>query len=433
MKSLIKTLGLFMMVAQTHAQKLQINNLQDLLTFAQKESYINAYNRKQVELAKLTTKTAFGNVLNPRIPTAASFIDNSKQPVSFIPAEIFGGPTGTFREVTMGQRYISNLSFSPQFDIINLGNLARIQSARINEKLVEINGEIAKKALSEQLNGVYHTILGYKTQKEMLIKNQQIADSILQIVQQKYKQGLVRPQEINDAKFNKITIEDKIEQLDFQLKQQYNLLKILCDANEEIELLFKDNVTISENVSVEADELEAKQLSYQRLFLDAEKKAALWQQLPTLSFVSNLSWQNNSNNRFFDPNSNLISSNYWGLRLNWDLPTNVNKLSAYKTAQINSRLAEINQKHTQLQNNSEIEQLKIDYQKTIRQYQNQEKLLALKQENFEKSKNQYHANLLGLDKLLLAHNDLILQESTVLNAKNAVLFTKSKIEINNSY
>lgn len=417
---------------QSYSQSVIINNSEELLDFAKTHNYTKNVNAKQIELAKLTTKTALGNVLNPRIPTTASIIDNSKQPVSFIPAEIFGGPSGTFREVTMGQRYISNLSFSPQFDIINLGNYARIQSARVNEKLVEINGKLAEEALSEQLNGVYYNILGYKTQKEMLLKNQQIADSILQIVQQKYAQGLIRPQEVNDAKFNKITIEDKIEQLDFQLKQQYMILKMLCDVDEEIELLFKDNETIPENVLVEGNNLEVKQLTYQRLFLEAEKKAAMWQQLPTLSFVSNLTWQNNSNNRFFDPNSNLINSNYWGLRLNWDLPTNVNKLSAYKTAQINSQLAEINQKHSQLQNNSENQQLKIEYQKTIRQYQNQQKLLTLKQENFEKSRNQYDANLLSLDKLLLAHNDLILQESILLNAKNAVLFTKSKIEINNS-
>ncbi len=418
---------------QSYSQSVIINNFEELLDFAKKHNYTKNVNAKQIELAKLTTRTAIGNVLNPRIPTTASIIDNSKQPVSFIPAEIFGGPAGTYREVTMGQRYISNLSFSPQFDIINLGNYARIQSARVNEKLVEINGILAEEAQSEQLNGVYYNILGYKTQKEMLLKNQRIADSILQIVQQKYAQGLIRPQEINDAKFNKITIEDKIEQLNFLLKQQYTILKMLCDVEEEVELFFKDNETILENVTVERNDLKVKQLTYQGLFLEAEKKAAMWQQLPTLSFVSNISWQNNSNNRFFDPNSNLINSNYWGLRLNWDLPTNVNKLSAYKTAQINSQLAEINQKHSQLQNNSENQQLKIEYQQTIHQYQNQQKLLTLKQENFEKSRNQYDANLLSLDKLLLAHNDLILQESMLLNAKNAVLFTKSKIEINNSY
>jgi len=425
-------LGLFIVLFDANAQKKQIDNLPALLQYAHQESYIKNYNYKQAELAKLTTKTAFGNVINPRIPTTASIIDNSKQPVSFIPAEIFGGPSGTFKEVTMGQQYISNLSFSPQFDIVNLGNYARIQSALVNEKLVEINGKLAEMALYEQLNGVYHNILGYNTQKEMLLKNQQIADSILQIVQQKNILGIIRLQEVNDALFNKITIEDKIEQLDFQLKQQYTILKMLCETEEDIELLFKDNMAIPENVLVEGNDLELKQLTYQRLFLEAEKKAALWQQLPTLSFVSNLSWQNNSNNRFFDPNSNLINSNYWGLRLNWDLPTNVNKLSAYKTAQINSQLAEINQKHNQLQNDSENEQLFTEYQKTIRQFKNQQKLLALKQENFEKSRNQYNANILSLDKLLLAHNDLILQESTLLNAKNAVLFTKSKIEINNS-
>ncbi|GAB3522573.1 hypothetical protein GCM10027442_47810 [Emticicia fontis] len=416
------------------AQQATIKNLQELLNYAKQKSYVKDNNRIQTELARLTTKTAFGNVINPRIPTTASIIDNSKQPVSFIPAEIFGGPEGTFKEVTMGQRYISSLSLAPQFDILNPGNYARIQSARINEKVVEVNGRLAEKNLFDQLNACYHNLMGYHAQKQMFVENQQIADTILQIVQNKYNQGLLRQQEVNEAKINKINIEDKIEQIDYMIQQQYDLLKTLCDTDENIHLLFTENQEETDFTFLAADgKLTEQQLNYQQLFLEAELKAARWQQLPTLSFVSGFTWQNNSNNHFFDSSSKLINSNYWGLRINWDLPTNVNKLSAYKTARINSQLAEINRKHSILQSNSVNTQLELEHQKAVSQYRNQQRVLTLKSENFEKGRNQYQENILSLDKLLMAHNDLIVQEINLLNARNAIHFTRNKIEINNMF
>ncbi len=415
---------------------IRIEKLEELLDYAQKHSSVQSINEKQRELAQLTLKTAVGNVLNPRIPTVVSMIDNSKQPVSFIPAEIFGGPAGTYRDITMGQQYVSTLNLSPQFEILNFGNYARIQSAKINGEVVENNAQMAEKNLLEQVNAVYHTIVSYNAQIQMLSKNRDIADSILVIVTHRYRQGLVRIQELNETKINKITIEDKIQQMEASVRQQYTVLQVLCDTNEPIEITARLNNSSNEipalPVTANSD-LVIRTASLQRQFMQAELKSVKWQQLPTLSFVSNFAWQYNSNSRFFDPNANLVKSNYWGLRLNWDLPTNVNKLSAYKTAQLNTHLADISQKHSHFLENSENEQLETEYRKTISHYRNQQKLVALKQENFEKSRHQYQENILSLDKLLMAHNELILQESSLLNAKSAVLFAKSKIDINNMY
>lgn len=414
---------------------IRIEKLEDLLDYAQKHSSVQSINAKQRELAQLTLKTAVGNVLNPRIPTSVSMIDNSKQPVSFIPSEIFGGPAGTYREITMGQQYVSTLNLSPQFEILNFGNYARIQSAKINGKVVENNAQMDEKTLFEQVNAVYHNVVSYNAQIEMLIKNREIADSILVIVTHRYDQGLVRIQDLNETKINKIAIEDKIQQMEASVRQQYTVLQVLCDTNEPIEIteqLNRSSFELTASVTANSD-LVVRTAALQHRFMQAELKSAKWQQLPTLSFVSNFAWQYNSNSRFFDPKANLVKSNYWGLRLNWDLPTNVNKLSAYKTAQINTHLADISQQHSHFQKNAENDQLETEYRKTISHYRNQQKLVALKQENFEKSRNQYRENILSLDKLLMAQNELILQESSLLNAKSAVLFAKSKIEINNRY
>lgn len=410
--------------------------LEELLQYAQKHSSVLVLNAKQRELAQLTTKTAVGNFINPRIPTVASLIDNSKQPVSFIPAEVFGGPTGTFREITMGQQYVANFSLSPQFEVLNLGNYARIQSAKINEKITETNAQIVEKNLLDQVGAGYYNILGYKAQIKMLEQNKGRADSIVGIITQRYQKGLVRVQDLNDVKVNSITIEDKIQQLKVATLLQYAVLQVLCDTNDSLEIaaVLEDNTAFSgeTNLTVRSDLLD-RNASLQEQFLRAELRSIKWQQLPTLSFVSNFAWQNNSNNRFFDPNTNLVTSSYWGLRIHWDLPTNVNKLSNYKSALLNAQLAEINRKHQQFQTLSGNRQLELEYQKILGQYRNAKSMFRLKEENFEKSLNQYNAGILAIDKLLLVHNELIMSESNLLSVLSAVFYAKARIDIANRF
>ncbi|MCA0234625.1 MAG: TolC family protein [Bacteroidetes bacterium] len=430
-------IGCYLITSNGYTQSSnQIGGLEALLNFAQQHSSVRLTNEKQQELARLTTKTALGNSFNPRIPTIASMINNTKQSVSFIPADLFGGPSGTYREVTMGQQYVSNMSFSPQFEILNLGNYARIQSAKMNEKIVATNAELAEKNLLEQVGAIYFNIVGFYAQIEILEKNKTIADSILKLVEERYQQGVARVQDRNEAKVNSIAIEDKIAQLKIAVRQQYVVLQVLCDTNEPIEITARLNHSANfspKEMLVASSDLLNRAVLFQREFLKYELKSAKWQQLPTLSLMTSFAWQNNSNIRFFDPKTNWVQSSYWGLRFSWDLPTNVTKLATYKTGQLNLQLAEINQQHQLLQTNSVNQQLEMDYQKALSQLQHATSIMLLKNENFEKSMNQFKADILALDKLLLVCNDLIMSESTRMSALNLVMFSQAKIEINNRY
>ncbi len=422
---------LLLVVFAEAQERRQFSSFSEVLTFADQHSYTTKVASLQQNLAVLTRKTALGNVVNPRIPTTISMLDNTRQSVSFIPAEVFGGSAGSFKEITMGQQYVSTFNFTPQFDIFNLGNYARIKSAKINEEITQNTIATNKKNLFDQLNATYHNIQTFKTQLVYLQLNKQKSDSILSIVQQKYAQGLVRQQDLNDAQVNSITIADKIEQANWNIEQQTLILKTLCDTDEE--LILNESLSplsVENSVAAAKNNLLEEGMRLQTKFLEAELLASKWQQLPVLSFVSSLNWQNNSNNSFFD--GKWISSNYIGLRMTWDLPTNVTKLSNFKTSEINTQLAKINATHTQLQNRLQNEQLDKEYLKVVAQYKNLAQIAKLKADNFQKSQNQYRDNILGLDKLLLAQNDLIISQLNLATSLATIAFTKAKIEINNT-
>lgn len=407
-------------------------SLQEVLVVAEKNSYTSKVSAEQTNLSKLTVMSAYGNALNPKLPATASITDNSSLPVNFIPAEAFGGAPGTFRQVTLGQRYISTFNLSPQFDILQFGNIAKIKSAKLNDQLTESNNKVSKKNLFDQVNACYHNILSFQAQIEVLKANKQKADSLFSIVKNKYDQGLVRKQDLNDAQINAITIADKQEQAALNLEQQYLTLKTLCDTESEMRVNQSLWTIANQGETLEASgDLSVRNSELQAQFARAEFDAAKWQNMPVLSFVSSFNWQNNSNKQFLDPARAYIYSSFWGLRLSWDIPTNVAKLTSQKSAQINYKIAKLNAEHLALQNKTQNEQMEKDYAKAVAQYNNNLLIFKLKEENYQKSRNQFEANILPLDKLLLAHNELLMSQINVATSLANISFSKSKIEINN--
>ena len=409
----------------------KFNTLQEVLVVAEKNNYSSLIATQQQHLANLTTTSSYGNAFNPRIPSSISITDNAKLPVTFIPAEAFGGPSGSFKQLTMGQRYVSVLNFSPQFDILNFGSLAKIKSAKLNEELTYHNNLLTKKNLFDQVNACYHNILSFQSQIEILQQNKLKADTLYHIVAYKYNQGLVRKQDLNEAEINQLNITDKIEQAKFSLEQQYLTLKLLCETDENILVIQQLSSQNFENQLQASGNLVEENLKLQYDFARAEYKAALWQNLPTLSFVTSFNWQNNSNTNVWDKQKPWINNNFWSLKLAWDFPTNVPKLTAVKSNLISYNIAAINAKHAALQTKIQNEQLEKDYSKSLSLYQNNLLIYQLKKDNYQKSKNQFDANILALDKLLIAYNDLLLSELNVATSLASIAFNKSKIEINN--
>ena len=252
---------------------------------------------------------AIGNTVNPRVPTTLSVTDNTKLPVSFLPAEIFGGPAGTFREITLGQEYITSFTIAPQLDIVNAGAIAKVKSAKISEEITVTNGLLTQKNLLESVAACYHNILSMKAQQRVLEKNFQIADSIAILVENRYQAGLARSQERNETAVNKLAIRDKIEQLDYLIENQHLMLQILCDIDAKTKLVITAELPATDTLNIQptaSSQLQVRYWQLQKAFAKAELKAAYWSHTPTLSFVSSISWQNNSNNndvsmiRFFD-------------------------------------------------------------------------------------------------------------------------------------
>ena len=415
-------------------EKKSFSNLEELLTLAKEKSFVFKNAQEQIHLANLTKKTAIGNVINPRIPASIQSINNLKQQVIFLPGEPFGQPAGTIKEVTTGQQYVSIFSIQPQFEIINFGAIGLIKSAKINEEIVENQNKIDEQKIYNQINTVYFNILTYQGQKEILKENITLAKKILSIVNNRYKAGITKKQDLNDAEVNLISIENNLLELENNLSQQYLALSTLFE--DEINSTLVENVWQYQNTT---EILETNnQLDFEHARLQwkngqQERRLANLQNLPIVSFISSFNWQNVSNQAFFDSTSNWINFNYIGFRLSWDFPTTVVKLSNIYNQKIKNEIFKNSFEHAKKENELKNKQLSLDYQKSVATVKNMRKIFDLKLNSFEKNQNQYNENILGLDKLLLSQKETLDSKLNLISSLAQVGFYKHKILINNKF
>lgn len=411
----------------------EIENLDALIHYAKEQNISIKNNLLQTDLAALTKKTALGNILNPRIPTTVQVLNNFDQQVSFLPGPIFGQPEGTYKAVTMGQQYVSTFSIQPQIDLINPGNIALLKSATINVELVNQQNKLNEQNIYNQINTLYFNLLYLQKQVEIFEVNKKIAEQILTINQNKYKEGIVRKQEVNEAESNLIAIEDKLNQALLNIKIQHESLRVFFNNDENFQLK-EDLKYVAQDLKLVESTSNLKtsisQLQYQNLAQDV--KVAQWSQLPVLSLISSFNWQNQSNTTYFDKNSNWVNYNYIGLKLSWDFPTTIQKLSSVYSKKIQLEQAKNNTEQAAKENETMNKQLVLEYEKAIQQVIHFEKIYQLKKDTFEKNKNQFDEEVLPLDKLLLSQNEFITSEINLASALANCGFSKYKILINNN-
>ena len=434
MKSTLKIFLLILFSFQAKAQEnISFNSIDEVFVYAEKNALVFKISNEQLALVKYQTLIAKINIFNPRGNSTASATDNLQLPSNYLPAEIFGGVPGTFKEARFGQQYISAINITPQIDLINIQSWQKIKASKINENLSETTQLLIKKNLFENIATTYYTVISIQNQIKILENNYTNNKKIEDVVTNKKNLGLARQQDVNQATVNLLQLEDKKSQLATALLQQKNALKVLCDMPPETNFEIKIAENKTENIATieVSNKLLSQQSKLQKELSQQELKGYKSSFYPTLTAVGNWTYQDNSNIGFFNANSNTFQSSYIGLRLNYAFPE-ASKYLQKRTLKTNLNVTEENAKHNQLQENNANEQLKLEYQKTMGSSIISEKILALKTDTYNKNLEIYQQDLVSIDNLLISFNDKLNAELNAIVNQVNTNYLKTKININNT-
>lgn len=432
-KLMILLIFLFLYLEKIEAQEQkEFASIYQILDFAKIKNHQFRNAESQTKLAELTAKTAIVNVFNPKIPTSVQVLNNINQQVSFLPGQVFGLPVGTFKEVIIGQNYVSTFSIQPQFDIFNLSNYAQLKTAKTNLLLVENQNKINEQNLYEKISMVYFNTISFHAQKRIIKENITIAKDVLRIIQNRFNEGIVRKQEVNEAEVNLISLQDKLEQLELNIDIQNQTLNVLLE-NQVLATLSEDlwNYEKTNGILSTQNKLLTDSAKFQSQIAQQEYQALKYQNLPVLSFISSFNWQNLSNDFSFAKNSSWIDFSYVGLKLAYDLPTTIQKYTNLKSKKLQIEVAKNDEEYSQIENENRNRLMVLEYEKALKQKENLSAIFNLKTDTYQKNFNQFKENILPLDKLLLSQNDMLMSKLNIVFALTNIGFYKTKIEINN--
>jgi OMF family outer membrane factor len=413
-------------------EMVRFTNPNEVLRYATQHNIALKSGDVQIALAKYQIYNAKINRFNPRATIGYGMTDNFQLPVNFLPAEVFGGTMGTFKEAKFGQQYLQNLTISPQIDLINYVSWAKLEAVKTNELLSEINRKLVKKTMSESVIAIYFNIISFQEQLKILNQTQQNADTILQIVIHKYQEGIIRSQDVNHANVNKLLIQERILHMQNGLEQQYNLLKSWCDVPVSTEILIVHQAlkTVGNQV-VLANLLKTQQTELLVKYTHNDLKMNQVSYYPTLSIIGSWALQENSNNRFFDGNTRWIPQSYVGLRINVVVP-DAYKFSQTQQVKTSLQLAEFNAQKQALQQGIEQKQLQLEYDKAMATEQIAQTIVAFKKDTYQKNFNLFKQNIYPTENLLLSFNEVLNATINQQVATIQIAFQQEKININNS-
>ncbi len=417
----------------TNAQHVY-ESIDSLLTYAEKNSSTLRNDYYQLSLAQRAKITAAYSVLDLNGNLSLNTTHNTKLPISVFPADAFGGTPGTYREVTTGVPYTNAFNQTLDIKLINPVGWSNLKLANINIDISQANSLISKKAVYENIGICFYNIQSLQIQKTTTEQNQKIVDSIVNMIQNKVEGGISRQQDLNNAKITSLKMKENLTQIILSIKQQYSILKSLCDIPEIDSVIITNPSTTYFDKAI--PEIVPNYTKSQLYTLKSKYAFAAFTQaknmlLPSISaFGSNMYQQFSQSFSLFDNTQNWINSNYIGLKATWQIPS-ASTFSQIATQRINYKMALENANHVKLEDESNYSILLLEYLKAKSLYSNKQQILELLVDSYNKNFENYQHGIIDNTELLNSLNDRISAYYDSQSALISLQVQMFKIRLNN--
>ncbi len=268
------------------------------LTLQQAVDYALKHSR-DIESAKydvdISEKTVWETIASglPHVNGSASLDDNLKLMTTLIPAEMFGGPAGTYIPVTFGSKYNSSYGATATTSIFNATYLIGIQTAKLASKISETQLKRTELDVKQNVMSTYYMILVSKELLKVLNANLANMNEILESTKASVRVGMAEATDADQMASNISFLENSVLAMGRTLEYDYNLMRLQLGLAPGTEFVMTDSIESIVN-SINVDQLLASEfrlennLDYQLLensvkMSELGLKSAKASTLPSLS------------------------------------------------------------------------------------------------------------------------------------------------------
>ncbi len=425
-------------VAQDGIQATSVFTLDEAVAFALENNYsaVNA-NRDLVDAQKQKWETIATGL--PQISAGVSYQNQLKQPVSLIPAEIFGGEPGTFQEVIFGQPQQANATATLNQQIFDGSYIVGVQATKAFLRYSQNNKEKTDLEVRKAVTEAYGNVLLAQESVKIFEKNKAALESNLFETQKLFENGLGDEESVEQLQITLSSVENQLKnavRLEEITLQMLNLVMgIAIDAptrlaedlddlaQKQIDLaLLESDFNIENNVDYKL----ALNLNEQRFF---EHKLAKSRALPTLNaFVNYGSTAFADNFNFLSSDQQWFDSSVLGFDLNIPIFSSFKRSASTARAKIALEKAKTQLSEAEAQIRLQWESSKSDYILSIEQYETAKNNLGLAERIENKNQIKYSEGLASSFELRQAQTQLYDAQQGYLQSMVEVINKKINLE-----
>jgi len=412
--------------------------LDEAVDYALKNSYATTNAVLDIEAAK-KKKWETTTIGLPQVNASVDYQNFIKQATSLLPAEIFGGPPGTFAEFSFGTKQNVDATATLSQLLFDGSYLVGLQSAKVFLKISELAKIKTEQAIREAVISAYGNVLLSYESILILENNLSILNKNVHDTQQLFNEGFAEEQDVEQLKITRSNIKNQLNRSSRLQIISKKVLKLTMgiDIEKPIKLTETLEILVNKNTDLALYDFDLvldnhidykiaqNSVTAKELLMKFEKSKAL----PSLSaFINYGVTANNDEFKFTGSDQKWFGSSLVGVSLNVPIFSSFKRSSRTQQAKIALNQSKTDLTETTQKLKLEVATAKTNYQFAIDNFQTTKENLALAKRIENKEQIKYVEGIGSSFNLSIAQNQLYAIQQNYLQTIVAIINTKVKLE-----
>ncbi len=360
----------------------------------------------------------------PQINANGGLTYNPILQLSALPGELAGQPGKTLL-VAFGQKWNSTASLSLSQTLFDQSVFTGLKAAKTTQQYYQLLAGLTDEQVIEQVATQYYQVLVQRQQLVVIDSNITTTTRVKNVIEGQYKNGLAKKIDLDRSKVNLSNLQAQRQQLINSVQLQENTLKFYMGIPIETPITIPYSVldSIQPKLAMMDNYPDVKKLSdYQVLkkqeeLLVLNKEATRAKYYPSLSLSGNYGYQGLGNSFPIGSSSaNWFDYASVGLNLKVPLFTGFSTRSKVRQADVEIRKLQEDIKDKELSLNLTYRNATTQLRNSMITLNNQKENVALAEEVYANSQNNYTQGLAPLTDLLDAENSLTTAQNNYTGA-----------------
>jgi outer membrane protein TolC len=420
-------------LSQAQEAKIPVHefSLDQCVEFAQKNNVQVKNSLLAVEVQAQVNREIAAAAL-PTITTSTGVVDYTKIPTSLLPAQIFGGPAGTFIPVQFGTKFNANYGANLQQLLFDGQVFIALQARATSMKLQKQNAALTQEVIKANIYKIYYQLSASRTQLNILDANISRLNALAHDAEIMYKNGFAEKLDVDKVIVQLNNLETEKIKANNSVAIGYMGLKMLMGMPVKDSLVLTDVInekSLSNDILTESNfqydvRKDFQYLSTAKSMNEFNVKRYQLSHLPTIALAGSYS-KNAQRSKFdFFEGGNWFTTSL--ISLNISLPI----FNGFATdARIKRTKIELKQTENQiesLKNNidNEITQAKLNYISSVATVKFQKSNMELAERVYQQTKKKFEAGMGSNTEISSSQADLVSAQNNYMNALYSALIAK---------